>query len=343
MRLLVPMMRCAAVSLLLIGGACVGQEADPMARIQAAAALNTLDSMDARPWHFKLALTVFDEAGKNPQDGTVEIWHAGADQRSLYTFGTATLTKLLHDGKRYSLSNGGDVPDGATDLVDEVLHPGPPASDIEHSKPELRKQKFGKVELDCIMLTQPSKGSEALPIGLYPTYCMNPTDDQIRSSYNFGSRTVIINRFGKFLDHDVALDLEIVSGQVVVGIAKEQALTTYVPQPEEFLPSAEMAAKQATIARISGGILAGTRLTFVPPVYPRVATQNHESGTVVLRALIGRDGHVRALRPMSVTNSDFVVSAIAAVRHWTYKPYLLNGEPVEVDTTITVNFALNPN
>jgi TonB family protein len=89
-------------------------------------------------------------------------------------------------------------------------------------------------------------------------------------------------------------------------------------------------------------VIAGTRVTFVQPVYPGVAKQNHESGTVVLRALIGRDGHIHSLRPVSVSNSDFLISAIAAVRQWTYKPYLLKGEPVEVDTTITVNYALSP-
>lgn len=342
MQSFVPMMRCAAISLLLVTNVCVAQETNPVARIQAAASLNSLDTLDARPWHLKMALTTFDEAGKNPQDGTVEIWHAGADQRALYTFGNMTLTTLLHDGKRYSLSNVGEVPYIATDLVEEVLHPGPSSSDIEHSRPELRKEKFGKIQLDCIMLTQTSKGEDAIPLGLYPTYCMNSTDDQIRSSYNFGSRTVIINRFGKFLDHDVALDLEVASGQIVVGVAKEQELATYVPQPEEFIPSADMLSRQVTIAQLSGGIIAGSRLTFVQPAYPRVAKVNHESGTVVLRAVIGRDGHIHSLRPISVTNSDFVISAITAVRQWTYKPYLLNGEPVEVDTTITVNFALNP-
>jgi protein TonB len=44
---------------------------------------------------------------------------------------------------------------------------------------------------------------------------------------------------------------------------------------------------------------------------------------------------------MSATYPDFVIAAIAAVRQWVYRPYLLNGEPTEVDTTITVNFALN--
>jgi TonB family protein len=298
--------------------------------------------VDAKPWHMKMALAVFDDKGQNPKDGSVEVWHSGADQREVYTLGGTTLTTLLHDGKRYSVESGGEVPFEAEQLVAQVLHPGPEPIDVQGSKPELRKQKFGKVSLDCIMLTQPSQGTGILPLGLYPTYCLNPGEDQIRSSYNFGSRTVIINGLGKFLEHSVVLKLDLVDDKVLVGTAKVESLSTYTPEPDEFTPSAEMLSKQAVTARISGGVIAGSRLTFVPPVYPGVAKQNHESGTVVLRALIGRDGHIHSLRPMSVTNSDFVIAAIAAVRQWTYKPYLLNGEPTEVDTTITVNFALNP-
>ncbi len=312
-----------------------------MARIQAATALSSLSGVDAKPWHMKMALTVFDDKGKSPQDGSVEIWHAAGGQRELYTFGAAKLVVLSHDGKRYRVVEGGEVPYEAQELVEQVLHPGPEPDDLAGAKPELRKQKFGKVPLDCIMLTQPTRGSIAIPLGLFPTYCLNPGDDEIRSSYNFGGRTVIINGLGKFLDHTVAVKLDLIEGQTVVGSAKEESLATYVPGPDEFTPNAEMISKQVGIARISGGVIAGARVKYVPPMYPAVAKENHESGIVVLQALIGTDGHIHSLRPVSVTNSDFVVSAIAAVRQWTYKPYMLMGEPVEVETTITVKFSLN--
>jgi protein TonB len=60
-----------------------------------------------------------------------------------------------------------------------------------------------------------------------------------------------------------------------------------------------------------------------------------------LRALIGRDGHIYDLRPVTAPDTALAGAALLAVRQWTYKPYLLNGLPTEVDTTITVNFNLN--
>jgi TonB family protein len=61
------------------------------------------------------------------------------------------------------------------------------------------------------------------------------------------------------------------------------------------------------------------------------------SGTVNLRAIIGTDGSVREVQPLS-GNALLVNAALAAVRQWRYQPTRLSGEPVEVETYITVNF-----
>ncbi len=86
--------------------------------------------------------------------------------------------------------------------------------------------------------------------------------------------------------------------------------------------------------RISGGVMAGQCIKRVRPEYPSdVVIQ----GTVVLRAIIGTDGRVQQLSAISGPPM-LQNSAVDAVRQWEYKPYLLNGEPVKVETTITVNF-----
>jgi protein TonB len=64
-------------------------------------------------------------------------------------------------------------------------------------------------------------------------------------------------------------------------------------------------------------------------------------GAGVLGAVIGKDGSVRDLAPLAYSDSIFAGAASNAVQQWKYSPYLLNGQPTEVDTTITVNFALN--
>src|SRR5215472_3048791 len=91
--------------------------------------------------------------------------------------------------------------------------------------------------------------------------------------------------------------------------------------------------------RVSQGVSQGLLLHKVQPQYPPLARQARIQGVVVLQALIGKDGNIQNLHVVSghpmLTNA-----ALEAVKEWKYKPYFLNGEPVEVETTINVNFTL---
>ena len=90
---------------------------------------------------------------------------------------------------------------------------------------------------------------------------------------------------------------------------------------------------------ISSGVMAGNLLDKTVPQYPAIARAARIQGTVVLQATIAKDGTIQNLR---VINGPPMLqqTAIDAVRSWHYKPYLLNGEPVEVETTINVVFNL---
>ena len=92
--------------------------------------------------------------------------------------------------------------------------------------------------------------------------------------------------------------------------------------------------------RISGGVMQGQIINRTQPVYPPIAKAAHVGGTVVLHAIISKTGSIENLTAISGPPM-LQGAAIDAVRQWRYKPYLLNGDPTEVDTTITVNFNLN--
>jgi protein TonB len=99
--------------------------------------------------------------------------------------------------------------------------------------------------------------------------------------------------------------------------------------------------KQATPQRIrvSSGVTEGMRTHEVKPLYPPLAKQARVQGTVVLSAIISKEGNIEQLKVMS-GHPMLIQNALDAVRQWKYKPYVLNGEPVEVDTTISVVFTL---
>lgn len=92
--------------------------------------------------------------------------------------------------------------------------------------------------------------------------------------------------------------------------------------------------------RISSGAEAAKLIYGPKPEYPRLALVSRTQGTVRLAALIGEDGSIRNLRVV-VGSPLLVPAALDAVRQWKYQPTSLNGQPVEVETEIEVNFTLS--
>ncbi len=331
----------ALTVLILTSCSCVTSYGEkPQDRLLAAATHSQLDAPGLKPWHLKLDVTLYDSNGKNPVVGTIERWNAENGDRTTFTFGDATRT-VLNDGDKFYASHSGTVPSLADSVLDAVLRPGPSQRDIQSSSPETTSENFGKVKLDCIMLTEDVLHKGSIAMGLFPTYCLDPGGELLRASFNFGSYTVLRNDVSDFQGQFIAHTLALIQGtRTKVAEAKIAALETFTPSSDQFAPDAAMKAT-SNFAQISGKIMAGEIRSKTTPVYPASARQAHISGTVVLHAVVGRDGHIRSLRPISAPDTDLALASIDAVRQWTYSPYLLNGEPTDVDTTITVNFNLN--
>jgi protein TonB len=92
--------------------------------------------------------------------------------------------------------------------------------------------------------------------------------------------------------------------------------------------------------RVSQGVSQGLLIKKIQPSYPPLARQARIQGQVLLQAEISKDGSIQNLRLIS-GHPMLAPAAIEAVKQWRYKPYYLNGEPVEVETQITVIFSLS--
>lgn len=90
---------------------------------------------------------------------------------------------------------------------------------------------------------------------------------------------------------------------------------------------------------VSSGVMAGNLLEKTDPQYPIIAREARIQGTVVLQATIGKDGEIQNLQVVSGPPM-LQQAALAAVRTWRYKPFLLNGSPIAVETTVNVVFNL---
>ena len=89
--------------------------------------------------------------------------------------------------------------------------------------------------------------------------------------------------------------------------------------------------------RVSGSVFASSKISGSDPVYPADAMAAQVQGAVVLHVVVSKEGTVESLEPISGPET-LRAAAREAVKGWRYRPYLLSGEPVEVETMVTVNF-----
>ena len=117
------------------------------------------------------------------------------------------------------------------------------------------------------------------------------------------------------------------SNAVLNSVTSERA---FVPPPRSVPPP---------LLRVSR-MMEGNLIYRPQPIYPALAKSARVQGQVLLRAIISREGTIQNLQVIS-GHPMLVKAAIDAVRQWRYRPYLLNNEPVEVETQVTVNFVLS--
>jgi TonB family protein len=101
------------------------------------------------------------------------------------------------------------------------------------------------------------------------------------------------------------------------------------------------ATQPATQVRVSSGVANGLKIHDVAPIYPVTARMYQIEGDLVVRAVIDRDGVLGGICIVQALGAGLDDSAVDAIRQWKYRPYIFNGEPVVVETTIKVQFHIH--
>lgn len=143
-------------------------------------------------------------------------------------------------------------------------------------------------------------------------------------------------------DRAIAGEMKIMhNGKVTVALHVEHATVLDLDPSDAtvFTPPADAVPAPLRIT-VAGGVSEGMVKYKVPPEYPPAAKNAHVEGVVTLQCTIGKDGAIRTLK--AVAGPEILQgAAIQAVQQWRYRPYLVNGQPVEVQTTINVTFKLS--
>ena len=301
---------------------------DPNAVIQLAAGVNGLADMD-RPWHLKANYQTFDADGRQKDQGVFEEWWAGPEEYKVSYADPDFHQVEYRNGEKTQILGDTGWSTLARDMVREYLN-DPLENAMSGAKTDyvINDRKLGKVNLKCVE-------SKSAPQGL--SYCFDPVLPMIRLEES-GFLYVLFNQTERINGHYVAQQIEVENGQLPIvkfNVVSLESLSS--AEKAMFVP--EPVAVPGPGPRVTAGVLAGSKIGGEQVHYPLVAKQERVQGMVILAATINKAGDIEDLEIVSGLK-DLQQASSDAVKTWKYKPYLLNGEPVNVRTQIDVVFTL---
>jgi hypothetical protein len=280
-----------AICLILFSAAHADDQAALIERLHQAETSSSLDTAGLSQWHLKLDVQLFGEKDKQTEQGTIEEWWTSPTSfQVVYTFPSYTATEVRSEKGLSRTKSSSSPPSLFKLLLKQVVHPMPSAEEVQDSSPDLRKQDFGKVALDCIMLDQKIKNIAHPPLGLFPTYCFDPGKMSLRLSYDFGSQLIVRNAVGTFQNRNVATEVNVKESNRLTATARVSTLESKVSMPIPTVDPTSLTPIDKNATGVAPGVMAGHKLAGENPIYPVSARRNHVSGTVIFAVAIGTDG-----------------------------------------------------
>jgi TonB family protein len=321
-----------------------GLPKDPREVFAAAAPFYDFTSPDLKPWHLKATYQLYDEKGKPSEQGTYEYWWASpAVYRSTWTRPGATRTEWqTADGSFGQKKAGERLGYFEEGLREDFLSPLPSARDLDPAKVrlDLKKVPAGKAKLSCMTITSLNPEQGLVQVGSLGSFCFDPQIPILRLTYSFGTVATEFNKIVKMQNRYLAREILVFYGERELLSAQLDSVAALDPSDPALTPPPDALLVKRQDIKIGAEVLAGKLIKHMQPSYPAGAKLAHISGTVVLEATIGKDGKIHDPRVIVSPSPMLTAPAVEAVSQWEYKPYLLNGEPVEVETTINVIFRL---
>lgn len=328
---------------------------DPRALLEQAWPSYDFSDPALKPWHLKASYQIYDEAGAPTTQGVFEYWWASPKLWSLrWNRPDATRTEWhTADGQSFYAETGGSLNYYEYRLRSALLKPLPKPGDLAPDKFWLKREDAkpaprATVTFPCVeVMPHMVWKTSDVPLGLFPTYCFDSEQPFLRFQSSLGNLTVRYNNLSKTQNHILARDMifqertrKVMTAHIdqTNGIDVTDAALT--PTADAKLRTLEVTPSDKGKRVVVPNEKLGKLVRKVQPVYPVEAKDAHITGTVELGAIIGRDGQIHELKVISAPWPSLAASALQAVSQWRYEPYSVNGEPVDVETTVNVIFEM---
>ena len=342
---------------LLTASFCVVLLTVPAMRAQSSAAdrllhdmrlASNLDADDKVPYHVKVSYDLYDLKGHKKSTGTLERW----------SWPGAGHSRLIVSGATYQSPGPEGQPPKANReaylvrILNRFITNPAPAVPQKGPAYAVQGRTIAGNNYTCLTPLRRIEGAQPRyapedeefandqEVVATRQWCSPEDSSIVRVAFDDNNFVALRNKIASFNGVSYSQEVTLQYAGVVAMVGHVDLLEAYTPTEAELTP-VKPAAKPSLPPGIPAGVLAGKIIKKVPPTYPQSAKSSHIGGTVVLAAIISKQGTISSLDVIASPDKSLSEAATDAVKHWTYQPYLLNGQPNEVDTQITVNFNLN--
>jgi TonB family protein len=309
---------------------------DSAAILAAAANINGLASPTPLPWHLRVSYQIFDDKGHSKDSGAYEEWWVSDKKyKRSYASPSFTQTDFATDHGLYRSGSQNWPGPQETMVRTELIDPIPAALNLSGIRVESKRRSVDKVNLQCVTL----KGDWIFLSS--DVYCFQPDKPILRFANAPGDGNVTVyNNILTFQGHFLARDIRVLNAgkpRLVLHIdGIEEAPTVsdsdlMPPREAVRIPSGKVVMPEQTMT--------ACLLRQVSPHYPEIAKAGRITGAVVLQITIGKDGRVTNAQAISGPN-ELRKASVDAVLKWEYRPFLIAGEPTEVETSVPITFTL---
>lgn len=324
---------------------------DPRSLLELAAPHYNFNDPSLKPWHLKATYQLYDENGQPTEKGTYEYWWASPKSyRASWTREGKTRSEWLAGDGGFYLKEDDLSLRYFEKQIESLLFRPLPFRELLHSenvKLDLKVLPAKPEKITCVTASRELvvNGQLKPPVSITPDYyCFDQSTPALVLTYVHSITTEfnqlvsaqdrylpkrVVVLIGRQKEFDVSID-------AIGGINPADSELT--PPPDAKLES-KLVGSPGTV-QVESSVATGALVKKAAPIYPMFAKVNRIQGTVVLAAVIGTDGKVRDVEVVASPSPVLGRSALDAVKTWEYRPYLLNGKPVEVETLVHVIFAL---
>lgn len=328
---------------------------DPHEILAMAAPYYDFNDPSLKPWHLKATYQLYGDHGKPTEQGTFEYWWASPKvHRSSWTRQGVTHSDwYTADGKYEYIATGDPLNLFEYKLQALLLAPlpGPEEHDPEKARVVDEGVATNGASGPCVTVAPLATLDDASSLpdqGPFPTYCFDQSGKRLLSVYSF-ERVItefasVVQTQGKFLARSLTVSegkhrLLSANVDLVDQIDREDPALNPIPSAVHADLTGTLPVG-VTIPEANKDVAIGLLVKKLMPIYPKDAKRARIQGTVVLRGTVATDGRLHNLRVVSAPSAALAASAFWSVSQWEYRPYELQGQPIPVETTIKVNFAL---